>query len=58
MAVRVTLDKGDFQDLVAGKIVYAADKYGGSVEIILKDIGFFKMEECIQQAELDMQNPL
>ena len=44
--IHISLEEPDFKDLVSGKVVKV-----GTVEITLKDIGFAKMRQCIEDAE-------
>lgn len=50
--IRISLSENDFKLLVSGKIIRPKEKYA-NIEIVLQDIGFALMRECITFAELE-----
>jgi len=57
--VYLRLEEADFANLVAGKAIELTPKEGGpTVKIILADIGWGHMIDCIRKAMIEQEKPL
>jgi len=56
--IHICLEEADFANLVAGKVVELAPKEGGpTIKIILADIGWGRMIDCIRKAMIEQAEP-